>query len=400
MMTRNRLLFAGLFVASVVFLYFYGGKIPYLFFNLLLGMFSISLLYTIFVFFRFKFTQDIDKKLVMKGDKVNFLFTINNEDFLIYPYLKVTFYGANTVFARQFQTKSFSLLPRSKRTFAFELECKFRGYYEVGIQSVEIEDFLGLFRFTYKINETKYLTVYPRIVYLNRFKLQTNFLSETNTILDRKYEDMTTISDLRKYAFGDSIKKIHWKLTAKNREIMVKNYQSTSETSAIFVLDLRKNNYITDINYMLEDKVIESVVAAIYFCLSNWIPVNLVYFKDRFTSMEAKNPLGFDEIYKTLSRLNFLESVRVTDILDIYLTDNINSTNFVIFTSNVDYDLYEKLYKAKFAGNEVSLVYVSPDEMLGEKNIEAENILNYLPEININTYQINIEDDIKAVLER
>jgi energy-coupling factor transporter transmembrane protein EcfT len=74
MMTRNRLLFAGLFVASVVFLYFYGGKIPYLFFNLLLGMFSISLLYTIFVFFRFKFTQDIDKKLVMKGDKVNFLF--------------------------------------------------------------------------------------------------------------------------------------------------------------------------------------------------------------------------------------------------------------------------------------------------------------------------------------
>jgi hypothetical protein len=312
----------------------------------------------------------------------------------------VTFYGANTVFARQFQTKSFSLLPRSKRTFAFELECKFRGYYEVGIQSVEIEDFLGLFRFTYKINETKYLTVYPRIVYLNRFKLQTNFLSETNTILDRKYEDMTTISDLRKYAFGDSIKKIHWKLTAKNREIMVKNYQSTSETSAIFVLDLRKNNYITDINYMLEDKVIESVVAAIYFCLSNWIPVNLVYFKDRFTSMEAKNPLGFDEIYKTLSRLNFLESVRVTDILDIYLTDNINSTNFVIFTSNVDYDLYEKLYKAKFAGNEVSLVYVSPDEMLGEKNIEAENILNYLPEININTYQINIEDDIKAVLER
>ena len=221
-MKQNRILYFCLFFLALIFIYFYGGRIPYTFFYVIVLLPVISLLYTFLVYLRFKYGQDTDRKFVTKGDKVNFIFSIHNEDFFFYPYVKVTFYGAETVFAKQFQIKNFSLAPFHGKTFSFELQCNYRGNYEIGINSVEIEDFLGLFTFRYNVFEPKYVTVYPCIVYLDRFFLKTDFQSESHSILNSRNEDMATISDIRNYAFGDSLKRIHWKLTAKSGDLMVK----------------------------------------------------------------------------------------------------------------------------------------------------------------------------------
>ncbi|MCX7921802.1 MAG: DUF58 domain-containing protein [Clostridia bacterium] len=399
-MKRNRILFTALLVSSLIYLYFYGGKIPYMFLYTTLTVFSVSFLYTFIVYERFKYIQEVDKTIITKGDRINFLFSINNEDFLLYPYVKVTFCGSGTIFSKQFQTKSLSLLPNSKKTFAFELECKYRGHYAIGIEKVEIDDFLGIFRFTYSISEPKYITVYPKLIYIDRFKLRTNYFSETHSILDNKFEDMTTISDIRKYSYGDSFKKIHWKLTAKAGEMMVKNFQSTSETSATVVIDLKKNNYPIDVNAVIEDKLIESAIAIIHYCLSNWIPVNIVFYSESFNSISLRNPSDFDEIYKVLAKVSFNGNANLNDILNIYLDSNILKTNFVILSSNIDYDLYDQIYKTKMSGNEVSLVYVYPSEHMNGKSNDVFNILSNLPEVGIDIYKMDIDDDIKSVLER
>jgi uncharacterized protein (DUF58 family) len=399
-MRKNRLLYLALLIASISYLYAFGGKVPYMFFSFVLVLLIVSFFYTLIIYYSFKYTQDIDKKFVTKGDKIKFLFNVGNEDFLLYPYLKVTFCGSDTIFANQLQIKYFSLLPRKRKTFAFELECKYRGNYEMGIKSIEIEDFLGIFKFSYNISETKYVTVYPRIVYLDKFYLRTNFLSETHSVLDSKFEDMATISDIREYRFGDSFKKIHWKLTAKSNELMVKNFQSTSETSAVILLDLKRNKFGRELNIIIEDKIIEAVVAVIYYCLSNWIPINLIYYNDKLVSLTGQTPLDFDEIFKTLSKINFHENVGVHDILEIYLSGNAQRTNFIIFTCDLSYDLFNLTYKTKFSGNDISIVYISPDYLTGSPNIEADNIIAYLPEIAVNSYKIDINDDIKSVLER
>lgn len=400
-MKKNRLLFTLLMVLCITYIYFYGGKVPYMLVNIMISLVSVSFVYTFIIYIRFKYSQDIDKKSVVKGEKVNFLFNISNEDFLLYPYIKVTLFGSDTIFAKQLQTRSFSLVPFTKRSHSFELECKYRGVYEIGIKSIEFEDFLGIFKFKYKVaSETKTITVYPKIVHLNRFYLQTDFLSETHSILDSKVEDLNTISDIRNYRYGDSMKKIHWKLTAKSREMMVKNFQSTSETHAVILLDLKKNDYDTDLNTILEDKVLESAVSVIYYCLSNWIPISLVYYKDNITTLEARTPFDFEDIYKILSKISFSENVEIKDILNVYLNDNFNKTNFLIFTSNLDYDLYSQLYKAKFSGNDVSLIHTSPDELTGIKHEDVSDILTSLPEIGVSTYNININDDVKLILDR
>ncbi len=399
-MKQNRILYFCLFFLALIFIYFYGGRIPYTFFYVIVLLPVISLLYTFLVYLRFKYGQDTDRKFVTKGDKVNFIFSIHNEDFFFYPYVKVTFYGAETVFAKQFQIKNFSLAPFHGKTFSFELQCNYRGNYEIGINSVEIEDFLGLFTFRYNVFEPKYVTVYPCIVYLDRFFLKTDFQSESHSILNSRNEDMATISDIRNYAFGDSLKRIHWKLTAKSGDLMVKKFQSTSETSVVMILDLKKNPYTSGINVAVEDKVIESIVSVLHYCLYNWIPVTLIYYSGRLVTVQARNHLMFNEIYEILARVKFNESIPVKDLIEVYTNDTIAKTNLLLFTSNLDYELYDRIYKTTVSGFDVSLLYTSPESLTGSATGDVDNILASLPEIGVNAYKIGVNDDTKLVLER
>lgn len=399
MLIRNRIIYLSILFMSFVFVYFYGGRVPYTIFYFVIFMPIVSILYTVLVFFRFKYSQDVDNKFVVKGDKVKFLFKIMNEDFFIYPYINVTFCGADTIFSRQFQTKNFSLLPLDGKTFSFELECKYRGTYEIGIRSIDIEDFFGLISLAFKTLENKLINVNPRIIRLDRMRLRTNYLSETYPIFNGRDEDMTTISDIRDYHYGDTLKKIHWKLTSKMNRILVKNFQSTSETNAIIVLDLQQGKFSVEYNTILEDKLIEAAVSVVHYCLTNWIPIRLVYFTDTINCIDARNVLDFQVLYNIIAKLKFTQTMGIKDIIDVYLRDNINTTNLVLMTSNVDYDLYDLIHRTRFSGYDVSLVYVAPDNLTGVCDSDTDTIFSFLPEIDVDYYKINIDDDIKLVLE-
>ena len=106
-MRKSRILFICLFFSALTFTYFNGGKVPYMLLYTMLILPVISIAFTLVIYLRFKFGQDLDKRFVTKGDKVKFIFSINNEDFFLYPYLRVSFHGSNTIFENQYQIRSF-----------------------------------------------------------------------------------------------------------------------------------------------------------------------------------------------------------------------------------------------------------------------------------------------------
>jgi len=68
-MQRNRILYSFLYVLSLIFIYFYGGKIPYMLFYTVLLLPFVSIAITSIAFVRFKYVQDIDKRSVVKARK-------------------------------------------------------------------------------------------------------------------------------------------------------------------------------------------------------------------------------------------------------------------------------------------------------------------------------------------
>lgn len=399
-MKKNRILYASLFILSLIFVYFYGGKIPYMLFYVVILLPFISIAFTLIAYARFKFVEDIDKRIVVKNENINYKFSIYNNDLFLYPYITINFYGCDTLFSKQFQTRRFSLLPLEKKTYSFDLACKYRGDYMVGVKTIEFEDYLGIFKIGYAPEITKTITVHPQLVKLDNLYIRTNYLSESHSILNKQYEDITTISDTRKYAYGDSLKKIHWKLSAKMNELLVKNFEGTSKTNCVLILDLKKNSYIYEQNLIIEDKLIETTVAIVYYCLLNWIPINLVYHYKDFTDIEAKNTMEFKKIYDALAKVRFDQEVELKDLLSIYTRDNMKKTDLLLFTSNLDYDLYNEIYKTKALGYDVNLIYVSSEALTGVHDDAVKDILLDLPEIGVNTYKVNVDDDIKMVFEQ
>lgn len=106
----------------------------------------------------------------------------------------------------------------------------------------------------------------------------------------------------RAYSFGDDVRHIDWKLTAKAREPYLKVYQDERELIFFIVLDLSKSlNFGSDLKSKQE---IANEISAIisYLALSNNDKIGLIMFTDKieFCLLPKK---GKSQVYKILKEL-------------------------------------------------------------------------------------------------
>jgi len=397
-MIKNRIAFIFLLVLSIIFKYNFGGFVPSFLFNTLLSLLIFSVGYTLYVYVRFKYVQDIDKRVIIKGESVKLVINLSNEDFLMYPYVFVSFFDSHLIFNSDNYSQSLYITPFSKKEFIFDMECKYRGEYEIGISDIFIEDFVGIIRLKYKISETKKIIVYPKIEHLSKFDILTSNNSYSKNTSQSMFEDASNLKDLRDYSYGDSFKKIHWKLTARNSKLMVKNFQSTTDMNVNILLDLRCNGFSRENNIIIEDKLIEAAISVIHYYLSKSSAVSFMYFNEELEVINASDQNDFEFIYKTLSCLDFKQHVPLAEIVKLQC-ENINlSTDLIVFTSILDIELYNEIYNAQMSNHHICLVYVSPKSLTHEKDGIVDDILDNLPEIGVKAYTINPDDDIKIIL--
>ncbi|MEN8905968.1 MAG: DUF58 domain-containing protein [Clostridiales bacterium] len=400
-MKKNRIIVLLIFLLSLFFVYNYGGKVPYVFFYLSFIFPIISVVYTIYINFRFKIVQNIDRKYATKGETIEYSCSIYNEDFLIYPYMKVSFYEENNMLSDEIESRYFSLLPKTKHSFSVDINCKYRGHFVFGIKYIEIEDFLGIFKMRYSPTNSYLIEVSPRVVKLNRVKFNSIYFSESETNLGKNSGECTTFSDIRKYVYGDNFKRIHWKYTAKYNELMSKNYQTTAETNLTLIIDLKKFSSNKTINIIVEDILIESLISLINYSLNNMLKVTLLVYTDQLYKISSKNIQDFDKIYTVITKLKFDYNYNISTIMDLYLSTENSKSNVFLFSSNLDFDLFDSIYKTTSSGLELNLVYVNPEGFnIEEESLKIKNeIIKNLNQMNIPNYKLTKCEDIYSVFE-
>ena len=53
----------------------------------------------------------------------------------------------------------------------------------------------------------------------------------------RATEDISSPSDIRSYAPGDPMKKIHWKLSLRKQELLVRRFEEPAQPEALILMD-------------------------------------------------------------------------------------------------------------------------------------------------------------------
>jgi uncharacterized protein (DUF58 family) len=398
-MLKNRLIYAALFCTSFLFIYFWGGKVPYMLFYTVALLPFLSLIYLYFAFIGLKYNQHIDITKLSKGESFNYVFTIHNRSLLLFPYIKVFYLNLDKTINDKEIICYYSANPLSKRPYQYSVMCNNRGVYDVGIKRIEFIDFLGIFRFVKEPENLFSITVYPKVVLLDDFNMSSYNESEVSGIKKSILNSPTNITDIRKYITGDSFRSIHWKLTAKKNEFMVKDKHSIADFNTVILLDLNYCKNIDD-RIAVADILVESAIALVYYCLSNSRSIKLLYFNNSLTTFDANIFPQFNDVYETLSKVKLQEDISLIDIIHSVPMENTTRANYFIITTNVDGEMFDEIIVLKQSGHNPYVIFVvSPNAITGY-NDESYQILEALEGSGIRTYIIKNDFEIKEVLEQ
>lgn len=359
-MMKNRVLYGVVFLLALFFVYLYkdGNGYTLLYTIILAPVCSYFIAYSSKYFF--KITQHMENDLIVKGEEVVYHLLIVNKSIFSYSNVKVVFAEHHVGVISDTKDLYISLKPREEKRLSYRIFTKYRGTYAIGIKSIELMDFLGLFRFKNGSCRPIDVTVYPRVVDLYAVPFSVNIQTKMSSSFDVFTEDYTVISDVRPYTPADSLKKIHWKLSAKKDELIVKNFQKSIVNSVTIILDTFENHCEEEKKLHLEDRIIEGLVSVTNYSLKAQIPVVLLFEDGVLEEQFAGNSAQFQQIYERLSLIKFRGQTPVQALLEDYQGKHDNFHNMVIFTSNLNPALYEQMLSAKNFGHHILLYNFEP----------------------------------------
>jgi uncharacterized protein (DUF58 family) len=271
---------------------------------------------------------------------------------------------------------------------------KYRGVFTIGLKTVTTGDFMGLFRLKRRMNKKIEINVLPRIIDMSNFPLAVNLLTEAHSRFDIKDEDYATISDIRPYIPTDSIKRVHWKLTAKRNEWLVKNFQSNALNRVTIIMDSLKLSQRYKEQIILEDRIIELAMGLVRFCLRKGMPVDFMVGEGH--TVHCQNPAMFETVYEIGSKLTFAAQPPLNPLamLSHCLNEVTGYLNAIIMTPQLNAELYERIANGRNNGHYIAVLYFSSQT----ENGDSEKIYRLLSEGGAPCFRITeeslVSDDV------
>jgi uncharacterized protein (DUF58 family) len=112
-----------------------------------------------------------------------------------------------------------------------------RGRYPVERAAVVVEDPFGLERRELRLDEPAPLVVYPRLVELDRLFTESGAHAREGRRLLLRRPSGYDLHSVRDYVEGDSLRKVHWRTTARRGHLMVKELEDSPREDVAVVLD-------------------------------------------------------------------------------------------------------------------------------------------------------------------
>ena len=112
-----------------------------------------------------------------------------------------------------------------------------RGRYEVEQARAAIDDPFGLARAEVELDARGSLLVYPRIVSLDRLFSESGAHAQDGRRLLLRRPSGFDLHSVREYERGESLRKVHWKTTARRGQLMVKELEDAPRDEIAVLLD-------------------------------------------------------------------------------------------------------------------------------------------------------------------
>lgn len=392
-MKINRLICILCIIGSGVFASYFGGNISYALFYVSIFVPVISFLYTLYVYVRFKIYQSLDNHIVVKGEWNNYSFIIGNEDFIAFRNVKVNFLYDKSTIKKTDETMEYSLLPGESERLETKIRCNYRGEYFIGVDSIEVTDFLYLFSITYPLTSKLKVLVLPRVVNIEKLGIAPTFIDPKNPVNYSNTVEEELDTEVRRYNPGDNKKRIHWKASAKVRELLSRKYYVKPKAEAVLFMDLMKISADELMVVIAEDKIIESILAVANYYASKNISSDIIYDMDGVRQVPICSKGDFNAFYRHCASIRFSASTPVSELIAKRLLKGDEGNFYMVATNRLNRDLYLVSLRVISQGNRLCILYISDDV-----SRETKNLIDDLIKAGVDIHHIMPGDEIEDIL--
>lgn len=362
-MTR-RILYITVCIVSIILYGITGARSLYIANIILLLLPLLSAIYTYIVRNGIKIRLEETTDMYIRGGVTNLSIFAQNVYVMPVANLNIVIvYKFNNLQDKTYQTKEMSIAGMSQCPLDISCPLSHCGFLTIDMTSSYMYDPMKLLKFRLSGIKEYVLHIMPVLINPDYYAMYTNsdmLVEAKEYSKTRTGEDSSEIFDIRGYVHGDSLNRVHWKMSAKEGTLMVKELSQPVHHNHCIVMD------IVHANNDMERSYIDGVYELAY-ALGNIACLKEQHFQLAFYKMQ-QNDLIFLEIFSIdelseAMRLLIQENACESNLTAAsFLSKNIIPFDKIYYVTNFKSDM---LYELDNISSETQIYIVGNDKEAG-----------------------------------
>lgn len=314
---------------------------------------------------------------VERGETVRVDLGIRNKSFLVCIKAKADIYVQDYLGEDDSRTEAvFSIDSRSQADFGFDVRMEHLGQYTAGIRNMHIYGLLGLLSIPIPFDTAFHVLVLPKI-HEEEETLNAESITDSPNAFSFKEGDGFDYTGVREYEMGDSMKKIHWKLSAHSNDYMTKINEVGLKSDLAVILDMAADDYPPHLLLSICDGLVETAASVMLTAEKQDIDSVLLYpDKDRsIHALYPKTQQDYAELIRHMEPITpnphdgFLDA---QELLTIEMAGANKRANLLVVTSRVTDGLLDTLATVRSQQRNPLLYCIMPTNVTANERKEIQ----------------------------
>ena len=207
-------------------------------------------------------------------------------------------------------------VPGKLQTLVLPLRADHVGECITGVRAWTAEDLMGFFSVRREVEDARFsLLVLPNLFPTEALPLAPG--DPGSEMLAQATEDLSAPSDIRSYQPGDPMKKIHWKLSLRKGELLVRKFDEPILKEVLILMDCSRPPSWghPEAEADLRDALLETAASVFSDQQGNDLAVHLPLMGTH--PMELEKGMGISLALESLARVDFSETERFERVLTL-----------------------------------------------------------------------------------
>lgn len=350
------------------------------------------------------YKRHLNEQRVLFGEEIVLSLTIENAKLLPLPWLEIEEHVPHMLKIKDQQLQArpssnttvleclFSPGWYDRVTRRYTVQCQQRGVHTFGPTTLRSGDVFGFNSSEMSLENYQYVLVYPLVVPLIQFGLPARHPFGDRRAPRRLLEDPSRVIGVRDYQYGDSLRRVNWKATARTLQLQSKVYDATTTYTLLMFLNVEAR---PDLHYSIHPELQElSICAAASvadWALDNGYAVglyaNTIMFmpdEDEFVGHAGSASAEMDletllaaqirrrrirvpparseeqrkRIMEVLARIQSFFGSSIEQVMQVELAHLPAGATVVVITSTMSEQMIDKLVRIRQGGHAVAVLFV------------------------------------------